>query len=1184
MNINSESYLHMNSRASQIASIGALFITILLFYFNSSFVNSPLSSPLDTGKSLQQYQTQLHRDILRYRNNSINQYDTLNESLEQVKDATDRLARSGSFATDEVMQSLINQIEIAVGEQELLVEQFKTYNAIAQNSLSYFYQLSSELYDSNNTSASNLTLGRLTTLVLEYTNNPTQMRAMDIYPIVDKLNSNPDYRLKSLINHSLMVVEKLPELDAIVEQFNSLNIDYLIEEVLERIKTEQIKHLNNTKYFNIMLLLGCITLIGYIWYLFSDLKRNRNTLAQSNISLNKEVSVRKRTEAALTTLVQDNATDGNSICALLESVKHALKTRCVYISYLDNDEQARLTYINSDKFIEDFVYELQDSPCIDVVNDGRLYYNEGFNQYFRKWIPELIEDAESYFGVAIKNEKNQTIGVLATIDDKAIDNVLLFENILNLAASKATIEIARTESTLKSKRYQQGLLDIENWSASALLHSHEQEELLNKACETALKLTDASLAATPIVAPDNEHFTFIGAKGHQSSKLRKITMSLNGSSLCAHAIRHNEALNIDDIRSDVRSRKLVENKFEVSAAFVTPVNIKNSTYGALTLFKKTGTFNEIDKRLIGQLARSIEILLTNHCLLQDLEAEKERAEVTLHSIGDAVITTNVQGEVEYMNHIAESLTNWGLHQARGLPVQDVYRILDHETREPLHNLVEVCLSHGTAIKKSMITLLSKCDHEREIESSMSPITDNGGNIQGIVIVFHDETEKRHMEHIIRHQATHDALTGLANRNEFDRQLSEHIYDARHKENQQHILCYLDLDRFKLVNDTSGHDAGDELIRQVTRLLQSCLRAGDVIGRLGGDEFGIILENCTSEGGKQIAQKIIDIINDFQFKWDNQIFTIGVSIGMVAINSDSTDSLEVMKLADVACYTAKDAGRNRVYEYQHEDAAMAKRQEEMRWASRISHALDNNKIVLYAQEIRSLQHSETQQHLEILVRMLDDSGEIITPNAFIPAAERYNLMCDVDRYIISNVFYMISKNDHLDCMYSINLSGNSLNDENIADYIRNKITEYHISPDKLCFEITETAAISNIYKTRKFISDIRELGCKFSLDDFGSGLSSFEYLKNLPVDYLKIDGCFVRDMVNNKTDHAMVAAINEIGHVMGISTIAEFAENENIIQTLKEIGVDFVQGYGVHRPAPLEEIISQQLGTINQYIA
>ena len=587
-------------------------------------------------------------------------------------------------------------------------------------------------------------------------------------------------------------------------------------------------------------------------------------------------------------------------------------------------------------------------------------------------------------------------------------------------------------------------------------------------------------------------------------------------------------------------------------------------------------FDEIDEQLITQFSQSVQMAIINMQLVSDMKSERERAEVTLHSIGDAVITTNVNGNIEYMNHVAESLTAWKLSEARNKAVQDVFRIEDLDTGEPIHDVVKSCLYDGITINKSILSLISRNGHSKFIESSISPILKTSGKPEGVVIVFHDETQRRQLENTIKHQAAHDPLTNLLNRDAFDIELSDHVYDAK-KNNNHHILCYLDLNRFKLINDTAGHIAGDQCLIQVTKLIESFIRNDDVLSRLGGDEFGLILKNCTQDDALKITNKISQAISEMKFSWEQCDYSLGVSIGINPLSKNSIDAADAIRKADLACYTAKDHGKSQIYIYEEEDSELIRRQEESYWATRITEAIENDRLQLYAQPIIALKNKDSQQkHVEILVRLLSEDDQLIAPSAFIPAAERYNLMHLIDRKIIKETFSFIHKHSHKDenvTHYSINLSGNTVDDKGIVEYINDIANSYEINRKTICFEITETAAIKNLNKARKLIKKLKASGFKFALDDFGSGLSSFQYLKNLPVDYLKIDGGFVADMVNNKIDHAMVTAINEVGHVMGIKTIAEYVENEQIIKKLRDINVDYGQGYGIEQPKPIKEILT-----------
>ena len=562
--------------------------------------------------------------------------------------------------------------------------------------------------------------------------------------------------------------------------------------------------------------------------------------------------------------------------------------------------------------------------------------------------------------------------------------------------------------------------------------------------------------------------------------------------------------------------------------------------------------------------------------LNALANEKERAEVTLHSIGDAVITTDAKGDIEYLNPIAERLTGWSNAAAHGLPSSQVFNIINESTGAALDNPAE------KAIKESRIVpltnhagLVKRNGKIIPVENSAAPIFDSQCQIIGAVLVFHDVSHARTMATKLSHQASHDALTGLLNRQAFETRLQQ-LLENTQQENSHHTLCYMDLDQFKIVNDTCGHIAGDELLRQLAVELRTQIRGSDILARLGGDEFGLLLEGCSLDMSDMVVGKLLQTVRDFRFHWQAQFFSVGVSIGVVSIHADCGGLMEIMRAADSACYAAKDGGRNRIYIYQPDDKEVAQRRGEMRWVARITQALDEGRLRLYYQTIQPLKYGTQGAHYEILLRMLDEEGQIVPPGVFIPAAERYDLMPTIDRWVIENTFATLGK---LYCgeakkqlhTCSINLSGTSWADESLAGFICEMAGRYRVAARSICFEITETAAISNLSKTIAFIRDLKEVGFRFSLDDFGSGVSSFGYLKQLPVDYLKIDGSFVKNIINDKIDHAMVEAINQIGHIMGIQTIAEFVENEEILARITTLGVDYAQGYAIARPQPLDPI-------------
>jgi len=440
-------------------------------------------------------------------------------------------------------------------------------------------------------------------------------------------------------------------------------------------------------------------------------------------------------------------------------------------------------------------------------------------------------------------------------------------------------------------------------------------------------------------------------------------------------------------------------------------------------------------------------------------------------------------------------------------------------------------------------------------------------------IVQDISDRKKGEDALSYQASHDALTGLLNRAEFEKR-TKNVLTTIKKDKTENAMCFLDLDQFKIINDTCGHAAGDELLRQLGRLLSDTVRKEDTLARLGGDEFGLLMEHCTPDESQCIANDILQKIMRYRFFWGKKTFHVGVSIGLIAITKASGDYTDIFNQADGACYLAKELGRNQIHVYRPDDVELAGRHNEMQWAGRIQQALDENRFCLYAQPIVSTDNDNIK-HYELLVRMLGESGEIILPGLFLPAAERYNLIGRIDTWVVErSISLMISHSDFIKEIdfISINLSGQSVANYQFMPMIIALIEKSNIDASKICFEVTETAAISNMLAASAFITELKQLGCRFALDDFGTGLSSFEYLKNLPVDYLKIDGVFVKDMVNDPIDKAMVKSINDIGHLMGMKTTAEFVENNAIMLQLGEMGIDYAQGYGIGMPESFDNII------------
>ncbi len=563
------------------------------------------------------------------------------------------------------------------------------------------------------------------------------------------------------------------------------------------------------------------------------------------------------------------------------------------------------------------------------------------------------------------------------------------------------------------------------------------------------------------------------------------------------------------------------------------------------------------------------VIYRTRLIEEALAQEKEQAEITLHSVGDAVIAADADGKVSYLNPVAEQLTGWRSEEARGQPLRRIYRIINDATRKPLEHPATLGVLDGPIVGSDRHTLLvSRAGGEFAIEDTAAPIRNSNGENVGAILVFRDVTRQRHMQEQLSWQASHDPLTGLANRREFE-VLLERLLASAKEQDKRHALLYIDLDQFKVINDTCGHIAGDELLRQVAGLMHPLIRGSDTLVRLGGDEFGILLEGCSSAQAEQIAQKLLQSLEDFRFVWQDKTFRVGVSIGLVGIHAGSGSASTVLSTADAACYMAKDKGRNRVWIHQDDDRETVRRQGEMEWVSRIMRAFDENRFVLYFQRVVALAGASVDMPCrEVLVRMLDEKGGLVPPMAFIPAAERYGVMSTVDRWVVKTAFDWLAGHPFEEGL-SINLSGQSLGDESFLNFVEEQLRITRISPRRLCFEITETAAIANWNRATRFIAALRVLGCRFALDDFGSGMSSFGYLKSLAVDFIKIDGAFVRDMIDDEVDCAMVEAVNRIGHVMGIRTTAEYVENEQILEKLRELGVDFAQGFGIHAPQPLD---------------
>jgi diguanylate cyclase (GGDEF)-like protein len=575
-------------------------------------------------------------------------------------------------------------------------------------------------------------------------------------------------------------------------------------------------------------------------------------------------------------------------------------------------------------------------------------------------------------------------------------------------------------------------------------------------------------------------------------------------------------------------------------------------------------------------------------------ASLELAYVALQAISHAIVTIDRQGHIQSCNTTAQTWLSNAANLApetdlTGMAVNQILPILDESTRDPIGISVlidRLQQSNSSFELFDQLICLTATGETMAIDLTVAPIGDNTG-INGAVLILQDVTIARQTTRTLSWQAHHDALTGLVNRAAFEVKLTQAIQHAQ-QNSQAHTLCYIDLDQFKIVNDTCGHNAGDQLLRRLAQIFQREIRSTDTLSRIGGDEFGILFHHCALHQAHPIVERIHQQMGQFRFLWQEQSFNISASFGLVQIDHESEGLTAVLSAADAACYAAKEAGRNRIHLYYSDDNELARQRGERLWISQIHQAIEENRFKLYAQDIvpiapdhafvEPLQDGKLkfERHVEILLRMIDRDGKIISPGCFIPAAERYGLMTDLDRVVIETFFRayanacLSNSGRPLDsCLYAINLSARSLNDAQFIDFVKAKFAEYRLPPHVICFEITETAAISNIEQAIQFIEELKQMGCHFALDDFGSGMNCFAYLKQLKIDYLKIDGSFIKNITTEKIDQELVSCMNRIAHVLGVKTVAEWVENDEILQTLRELDIDYAQGYGLHRPEPLE---------------
>lgn len=559
-----------------------------------------------------------------------------------------------------------------------------------------------------------------------------------------------------------------------------------------------------------------------------------------------------------------------------------------------------------------------------------------------------------------------------------------------------------------------------------------------------------------------------------------------------------------------------------------------------------------------------------------LAREKERVQVTLHSIGDGVITTDHDGRVEYLNPVALTLTGWAPAEAVGRSIEDVLPLVHEDARVVLEHPARVSLVSGTAADAHEKAMLRARDGRLiHVTVSAAPIAGESTGAHaahGVVCIIYDATHERILARELHWQAAHDELTGLANRREFEHVLQDFVEAAKNGDAVSGALLYLDMDHFKIVNDTHGHAAGDEMLRQFGHVLREAVRDTDLVARLGGDEFGILLRGCDAEHAAQVANSLLARVRQHPFRWDTREFEIGISLGLVVIGNGTDTGTEALRAADVACYCAKEMGRNTVHEYRKDDEPLRSRECQMDWASRVRSAIQNDELVLYCQPIARITSSRLAiEHHEILLRYRNDDGAIVPPAEFIGAAEKYHMMPEVDRWVVRATLAQLRTAGDAGPVVAINLSGQTLSRRETLHAIVDDISSSGVPPERLIFEITETVAVANLTHAKRLIQVLRGMGCRFALDDFGSGMSSLSYIHDLDVSFIKIDGHFVRNLNETRVDRALVEAAHRISQVLGIETVGEWAENAEIIAGLQSVGVHYAQGYGIAKPFPFDEL-------------
>ncbi len=841
------------------------------------------------------------------------------------------------------------------------------------------------------------------------------------------------------------------------------------------------------------------------------------------------------------------------------------------------------------------VLDVDEGKFVDV-NDNAVAFFKFERENFLKIGPEDLSPEYQADGTASFGVERDYIGRALEGDSPVFEwlhcdsagTVFPCEVRLVRLPSKGRNLIRASVTDITDRKRMEVLAACEKNVFERIASNETLEGTLDAVAATIDKVIPGAAGTVLLLAEDGETLK-LGAAGGLPKKYLEAIRTLNlrarvGS--CAAAVRSGESVIVDNIDTSPHWDDLRDeaNESNLKSCWSTPIkSADDEPLGALAVYHtETKAPSRRDFEVMSRLTQLSRIAVERRRAETAVFEEKERAQVTLESIGDAVIRTDADGNVDYLNPVAEDLTGWEQRAARGRPVSQVINVLDGVTRQLERNPINRCLEEGRVVALSENTVLvNRRGAEIPIQETAAPIHDRGGNIIGAVMIFHDVSKEQRFRRVLSYQASHDPVTGLINRKAFENRLADTLIAVKADETRRHVLLYVDLDQFKLVNDTCGHSAGDQLLKQITALINDKIRTSDVLARLGGDEFGILLEGCSISQAIKIADDLRQSIQDFRFVWQDGALNVGASIGVVDITNDSESAASVLAAADVACYAAKDTGRNRIHVYQQGDAPA--RHEEMRWISKLTRARDENRFELYYQPIVPIGgNTDEHGHYELLLRMRDETGGLVQPDTFIPAAERYNVMPTVDRWVVHTALSRIANSlvavaEPAQYTLAINLSGTSLSDDKFLEFVVRELDRYQLPPNLVCFEITETAAISNIASVARFMRELKAYGCLFSLDDFGTGLSSFTYLKNLPVDFLKIDGEFIQNVCEDSIDMSMVDAINKIGQAMGIKVIAERVETPEVLAKLADMGIEYAQGFHIAEPRPVAEFPHADLG-------